>query len=71
MTETAVKVNNLTKQYPGTLALDSISVEFPKGQITGLVGPNGSGKSTLLKIISGLVIKDSGDVEISNQKKKD
>ncbi len=67
MTETAVKVNNLSKQYPGTLALDGISVEFPKGQITGLVGPNGSGKSTLLKIISGLVIKDSGEVEIFNQ----
>lgn len=70
MTETAVKVSNLSKQYPGTLALDNISVEFPKGQITGLVGPNGSGKSTLLKIISGLVVKDSGEVEISNQQEE-
>jgi len=70
MTETAVKVNNLSKQYPGTLALDGLSVEFPKGQITGLVGPNGSGKSTLLKIISGLVVKDSGEVIISDQKEE-
>jgi ABC-type uncharacterized transport system ATPase subunit len=33
MTETAVKVNKLTKQYPGTLALDNISVEFPKDRL--------------------------------------
>lgn len=64
MTESVVKVSNLSKRYPSTLALDDINIEFPKGQITGLVGPNGSGKSTLLKIISGLVIKDQGKVEI-------
>jgi len=65
MTEAAVKVSNLSKKYPNALALDNINVEFPEGQITGLIGPNGSGKSTLLKIISGLVVEDSGKVEIS------
>ena len=65
MTEVAVKVSNLSKKYPNALALDNINVEFPEGQITGLIGPNGSGKSTLLKIISGLVVEDSGQVEIS------
>ena len=66
MTENAVKVSNLTKKYPSALALDNIDVVFPQGQITGLIGPNGSGKSTLLKIISGLVVQDSGLVEITN-----
>jgi len=70
MTEAAVKVSNLTKKYPSVLALDKISVEFPKGQITGLIGPNGSGKSTLLKIISGLVVGESGQVEVVNQEEK-
>lgn len=64
MIESAVEVKNISKKYPGALALDEISVGFPKGQITGLVGPNGSGKSTLLKIITGLVVEDSGQVEI-------
>lgn len=70
MTEAAVKVSNLTKKYPSALALNEISVEFPKGQITGLIGPNGSGKSTLLKIISGLVVGESGQVEVVNQEEK-
>jgi len=70
MTESTVKVSNLTKKYPSALALDKISVEFPKGQITGLIGPNGSGKSTLLKIISGLVVGESGQVEVVNQEEK-
>ncbi|MFO7815179.1 MAG: ABC transporter ATP-binding protein [Halanaerobiales bacterium] len=65
MTESAVEVKNISKKYPGALALDKISVGFPKGQITGLVGPNGSGKSTLLKIITGLVVEDSGQVVIN------
>jgi len=70
MTETAVEIKNLSKKYPGALALDEISVSFPKGKITGLVGPNGSGKSTLLKIITGLVVEDSGKVKISDLEEK-
>jgi ABC-2 type transport system ATP-binding protein len=70
MTETAVEIKNISKKYPGALALDEISVSFPKGQITGLVGPNGSGKSTLLKIITGLVVEDSGQVKISDLEDK-
>ncbi|MCF8000501.1 MAG: ABC transporter ATP-binding protein [Halanaerobiales bacterium] len=70
MTETAIEIKNISKKYPGALALDEISVNFPKGQITGLVGPNGSGKSTLLKIITGLVVEDSGQVKINDLKDK-
>ena len=40
---------NLTKRYPGVLALDNISLEIPRGKIVGLLGPNGSGKKTLIK----------------------
>jgi len=70
MTETAIEIKNISKKYPGALALDEISVNFPKGQITGLVGPNGSGKSTLLKIITGLVVEDSGQVKINDLEDK-
>ena len=64
MTEAAVKVKDVRKKYPSALALDDISVNFPEGQITGLIGPNGSGKSTLLKIISGLVVEDAGEIDL-------
>ncbi|MCF8008900.1 MAG: ABC transporter ATP-binding protein [Halanaerobiales bacterium] len=65
MIESIIEINNLTKKFPKTLALDKISVQIPKGQITGLVGPNGSGKTTMLKIISGLLLQDSGDLKIN------
>ncbi|MBW8384431.1 MAG: ATP-binding cassette domain-containing protein [Youngiibacter sp.] len=43
-----------------------MKLKVRKGRILGLLGPNGSGKSTLLKVISGLVIPDSGDVLVNN-----
>lgn len=65
MIESIIEINNLSKKFPRTLALDGISVEIPKGQITGLVGPNGSGKTTMLKIISGLLLQDDGELKIN------
>ncbi|MDQ3386671.1 MAG: ATP-binding cassette domain-containing protein [Actinomycetota bacterium] len=45
-------------------ALDSISLSVGKGEVVGILGPNGSGKSTLVRVISTLVLPDSGEVEI-------
>jgi len=70
MSKTAIEVSNIRKKYPGVLALNDISLNFPAGQITGLIGPNGSGKSTLLKILSGLVVKDSGRIKIKERRKE-
>ena len=53
-------VKNISKQFPGTLALDNVSVEFEGGKVHALVGKNGSGKSTLLKILSGAQPPTSG-----------
>lgn len=62
-----LKVNNITKSFPGVLALDGVSLEVPKGTIYGIVGENGAGKSTLMKILSGVYKKDSGSVEFDGQ----
>lgn len=62
--------HNLTKQFAGVKALDGVSLEFPKGKITGLIGPNGSGKTTLINVISGLLSIDHGSI-IINEKKLD
>jgi len=55
-----LKLENITKTFPGVKALDNVSMEVKKGEVRGLVGENGAGKSTLIKIITGAYTKDSG-----------
>lgn len=58
-----IKVKNLTKKYDGGItALDNISFELHKGEITGLIGTNGAGENPqkLSKILSGLLDYNSG-----------
>lgn len=60
-----IKVKNLTKKYSDEIiALNNISFELNKGEITGLIGTNGAGKSTTVKILSGLLDFNSGEVSI-------
>lgn len=60
-------MHNITKRYPGVVALDNVSVELHAGEVLCLVGENGAGKSTLMKILSGALTKDSGDVLIEGR----
>lgn len=62
-----ITIDNLTKKYKDTLAIDDLSLEIEKGKVVGLLGPNGSGKSTLLKLIVGLLRKDSGKILIDGK----
>lgn len=63
-----LECRNLTKYFPGCLALNSVNLSIPKGKIVGLLGPNGSGKSTLIKLINGLLTPNSGEVLINGMK---
>ena len=61
----ALEIKNLTKIYDNNLvALDDISFEVEQGGFYALLGPNGAGKSTMIGIISSLVNKSSGKVNI-------
>ncbi len=61
----AVVIKNLKKIYrDGTKALNGINLEVDQGEFFGLLGPNGAGKSTILSIMTSLVLKSSGHVEI-------
>ena len=51
---------NITKEFPGVLALDGAYLSVEAGECHALVGENGAGKSTLMKILSGVYVPDSG-----------
>lgn len=57
-----LRVKDITKRFPGTLALNKVCLEVKKGTVHVLLGENGAGKSTLVKIISGVYSKDSGEM---------
>jgi len=61
----SVSINDISKRYGDQLALDRVSLEINKGEITGLIGPNGAGKSTLMKIITGFLPPSSGEVSVA------
>lgn len=59
-----VIVENLTKRYKGTLAVDHLNMEIPAGEIYGFVGANGAGKTTTMRIVAGLLAPTSGKVYV-------
>ena len=64
MTDLALRVRGIRKQYPKVLAVDGLDLEVARGEVFGLLGPNGAGKTTTLEMIEGLTPADSGDIEI-------
>ncbi|MGE5797730.1 MAG: ATP-binding cassette domain-containing protein, partial [Ignavibacteria bacterium] len=59
-----LSMENISKHYPGVLALDNVSFDLIPGEVHCLIGENGAGKSTLMKILSGAIKKDSGKIFI-------
>jgi D-xylose transport system ATP-binding protein len=54
-----LEIKNLTKVFPGVVALDNVNINIKKGEIHGICGENGAGKSTLIKILSGIYPKNT------------
>lgn len=61
---TAVSVENITKRYGKTVALDGVSFEVEKGELFGIIGPDGAGKTTLFRIIATLILADNGTASV-------
>ncbi len=68
MSNLTLRAEHITKDYPGTRALDDISISFASSKINALVGKNGSGKSTLIKIFAGAIKPTSGDIFLNEKK---
>ena len=67
MSGTLLKIEGLTKAYPGVVANDNVSFDIGEGEVHALLGENGAGKSTLVKMIYGLVKPDAGQMELSGR----
>lgn len=59
-----VTAKNLTKSFNDIKAVDGIDLKVFRGKITGLVGPDGAGKTTLIRLITGLLVQDSGELNV-------
>ncbi|NVO09533.1 MAG: ABC transporter ATP-binding protein [Bacteroidales bacterium] len=60
-----ILVNNISKSYEKVVALKDVSFEVEKGELFGLIGPDGAGKTTLIRILTSLIIPDSGKASLS------
>ena len=60
-------MRDISKRFPGVLALDNVSLSIERGEVHALLGENGAGKSTLMKILSGAYKKDAGEIIFDGQ----
>ena len=64
------QLQNISKQFNGTPAIDSIDLSITPGQTSVLIGPSGCGKSTLLRLMIGLIWQDAGQVLFDGEEVK-
>ena len=57
-----LSLRGLSRRYGQTVALDSLSLDVPSGEVVGFVGPNGAGKTTAMRIALGVLEQDAGEV---------
>ncbi|MCB8878363.1 sugar ABC transporter ATP-binding protein [Acidisoma silvae] len=62
-----VELSQVSKRYPGVIALNDVTLTLEASTITALAGENGAGKSTLIKVLSGAVVPDSGEVRVDGR----
>ena len=66
----SIEIRKLTKKFKEKVAVDAINLQIKKGELFALLGTNGAGKTTTIKMLSGLILPTSGDIEIENMDMK-
>ncbi len=69
MNEYVIELDNITKRFPGVIALKNMHLKLKPGEIHGLIGENGAGKSTLIKVLTGVYSPDEGEILVNGEKK--
>lgn len=64
MKEVILKTYNITKKYGNQVAVNNVNMTIKKGEIYGFIGQNGAGKTTLIRLITGLIHKTGGEIEL-------
>jgi len=67
MSETVLKLDDMTMQFGGVVAVDNLSLEVNKGEIVALIGPNGAGKTTAFNCITGVYQPTNGKVTLNGE----
>ena len=65
MSTSGIAVRGVRRTFGNVVAVDSIDLDAPAGQVTALIGPNGSGKTTLLLVLASLLVPDAGEVRVA------
>ena len=65
--DTILSVRGLTRRFGGLLAVNSVDLDLPRGQVLALIGPNGAGKSTFVNLLTGVYAKTSGTVQLEGR----
>ena len=63
----AITIKNISKSYNETQALKNISLEVGRGELFGLIGPDGAGKTTLMRVLTTLLLPDSGEATMHDK----
>jgi monosaccharide-transporting ATPase len=67
LSENLLKMEGISKYFPGVRALDNVDFTLRKGEIHALMGENGAGKSTLIKVVTGVYEKDAGRIDLNGR----
>jgi ABC-2 type transport system ATP-binding protein len=69
MSDAVLRLEGVTKRFAGHTAVNTLSLEVPRGGIFGLLGPNGAGKTTTIRMIMNILVPDQGRVILFNQER--
>ena len=67
MSPPLIEARDVSKAYPGVVALDQVSMHLQQGEVLAIIGENGAGKSTLMKSLAGIVTPDAGEIFIDGE----